>query len=106
MLTFAFFRLVKKRFHLRLSKVEEVLGLDCQEDEIRMQTVIKSYLNEQSKENMARLTLIQLVRTGNHVSKRKKKLDAYNYHHSNLQDVELMGFSNGRLTQNSNLKKQ
>ncbi len=28
-LTIAFFVLVKKRFHLRLSKVEEVLGLDC-----------------------------------------------------------------------------
>lgn len=57
-LTYAFFRLVTKRFHLRLSKVEEVLGLDCQEDEMRMQTVIKSYLNDQSRENMARLTLI------------------------------------------------
>jgi len=45
-LTFAFFRLVTKRFHLRLSKVEEVLGLDCQEDEMRMQTVMKSYLND------------------------------------------------------------
>ena len=28
-LTYTFFRLVTKRFHLRLSKVEEVLGLDC-----------------------------------------------------------------------------
>ena len=36
-LTYVFFRLVKKRFHLRLSKVEEVLGLDVAEDENRMQ---------------------------------------------------------------------
>ena len=28
-LTYTFFRLVRKRFHLRLSKVEEILGLDC-----------------------------------------------------------------------------
>lgn len=32
-LTVAFFFTVKRRFHLRLSKIEEVLGLDCQEDE-------------------------------------------------------------------------
>lgn len=72
-LTYAFFRLVSKRFHLRLSKVEEVLGLDCQEDEVRMQAVTKIYLNESNRENMARLTLIQLVRTGTHVSKKKKR---------------------------------
>ena len=32
-LTYIFFKLVMKRFHMRLSKVEEVLGLDCQEDD-------------------------------------------------------------------------
>lgn len=31
-LTYTFFKLVRKRFHLRLSKIEEVLGLDCVED--------------------------------------------------------------------------
>ena len=80
-LTYAFFRLVTKRFHLRLSKVEEVLGLDCQEDEIRMQQVMKSFMNDQSRENLARLTLIQLVRTGTHVSKKKKRnYDDQHYH--------------------------
>ena len=39
-LTYTFFRLVVRRFHLRLSKVEEILGLDSQEDEYRMKTVI------------------------------------------------------------------
>ena len=57
-LTYAFFKLVTKRFHLRLSKVEEVLGLDCQEDEKRMQTVIESYLTENNRENMSKLNLI------------------------------------------------
>ena len=61
-----------RRFHLRLSKIEEVLGLDCQEDEIRMQTHLTTYLNEQSRESMAKLTLLQLIKTGNHVSKKKK----------------------------------
>ena len=32
-LTFVFFQLVRRRFHLRLSKVEEVLGSDLMEDE-------------------------------------------------------------------------
>ena len=89
-LTYAFFRLVTKRFHLRLSKVEEVLGLDCQEDEMRMQTVIKSYLNDQSRENMARLTLIQLVRTGTHVSKKNKRQTlGQNYHQGHGGEFEL-----------------
>ena len=72
LLTYTFFRLVTRRFHLRLSKIEEVLGLDCQEDEIRMQTHLATYLNEQSRESMAKLTLLQLIKTGNHVSKKKK----------------------------------
>ena len=72
-LTYAFFKLVTKRFHLRLSKVEEVLGLDCQEDETRMTMVIKSHLNDLTRENSARLNLLNMVRSGNHVSKKKRK---------------------------------
>ena len=45
-LTYSFFKLVQRRFHLRLSKVEEVLGLDCMEDDIRMQTLVTEYMNE------------------------------------------------------------
>jgi len=36
-LTFVFFRLVQRRFHLRLTKVEEILGSDIMEDERVMQ---------------------------------------------------------------------
>ena len=45
-LTYSFFRLVRQRFHLRLSKVEEVLGLDCMEDDNRMQTLVTNYLKD------------------------------------------------------------
>ena len=38
-----------------------------------MQTLVATYLNEQSRESMAKLTLLQLIKTGNHVSKKKKR---------------------------------
>lgn len=72
-LTIAFFVLVKKRFHLRLSKVEEVLGLDCQEDDTQMQLQIRTMVHDLNKLNKARLNLIQMVRTGNHVARKRKK---------------------------------
>ena len=43
-LTFVFFQLVRRRFHLRLSKVEEVLGSDLMEDERVMQSFVANFL--------------------------------------------------------------
>eukprot|EP00354_Favella_ehrenbergii_P001188 CAMPEP_0170473168 /NCGR_PEP_ID=MMETSP0123-20130129/15108_1 /TAXON_ID=182087 /ORGANISM="Favella ehrenbergii, Strain Fehren 1" /LENGTH=63 /DNA_ID=CAMNT_0010741987 /DNA_START=719 /DNA_END=910 /DNA_ORIENTATION=- len=57
-LTVAFFLTVKRRFHLRLSKIEEVLGLDCQEDEAKMQLEIIRLLDDFSSTNQAKLNLI------------------------------------------------
>ena len=57
-----------------------------------MNTVVQSYLNDRSKENMARLTLIQLFKTGNHIAKKKKKGNGeqFGYHQvSEYQDFDL-----------------
>ena len=51
---YTFFRLVVRRFHLRLSKVEEILGLDCQEDESRIKAVIDGLMKDMTKESLAR----------------------------------------------------
>lgn len=74
-LTVAFFFTVKRRFHLRLSKIEEVLGLDCQEDEQKMQLEVHRLVDDFSATNRAKLTLIQMVRTGNHIARKRKKKD-------------------------------
>ena len=60
-----------RRFHLRLSKVEEILGLDCQEDESRIKAVIDRLMKDMTKESLARLTLLHMVKSGNHVAKKK-----------------------------------
>ena len=65
-LTFVFFRLVRQRFHLRLTKVEEVLGLDIMEDERVMQTFMANFLSNFDREAQAKINLIQLVKTGDH----------------------------------------
>ena len=57
-LTVAFFYTVKRRFHLRLSKIEEVLGLDCQEDEQKMQLEVHRLVDDFSATNRAKLNLI------------------------------------------------
>ena len=49
-LTFIFFQLVKRRFHLRLTKVEEVLGSDLMEDERVMQSFVSNFLTNFDKE--------------------------------------------------------
>ena len=73
-LTFVFFQLVRRRFHLRLSKVEEVLGSDLMEDERVMQSFVANFLqNNFDKSQRAKINLIQLVKTGMHQSKRKKQ---------------------------------
>ena len=70
-LTYLFFKLVVRRFHLRLSKIEEILGLDCQEDEYRLKYVIDRLMKEKTKESLARLTLLHMVNSGNHIEKSK-----------------------------------
>ena len=72
-LTIAFFMLVKRRLHLRLSKVEEVLGLDLQEDETQIMMEVRRICNEQNRFNVAKLNLIQLIKSGNHVARKNKK---------------------------------
>ena len=72
-LTWVFFRLVRQRFHLRLTKVEEILGADIMEDERIMATTENNIQANLEHFNRAKLNLIQLVRTGNHLSKRKQK---------------------------------
>ena len=57
-LTLVFFRLVRQRFHLRLSKVEEVLGSDLMEDERVVQTFIASFLTNLDGEDRAKVNLI------------------------------------------------
>ena len=71
MLTYAFFRLVVSRFHLRLSKIEEILGLDSQEDEYRIELTIETLMQERTKESLAKLTLLHMVNAGNHVAGKK-----------------------------------
>lgn len=92
-LTLIFFRLVRQRFHLRLSKVEEVLGSDLMEDEGVMQSFVANFLTNFDRENRAKVNLIQLVKTGNHQSKKKSKkidsemhdLDQYNVRYTYTQ---------------------
>ena len=85
MLTYTFFRLVVRRFHLRLSKVEEILGLDCQEDETRIKAVIDGLMKDMTKESLARLTLLHMVKSGNHIAKKKgRKLFT-----SNVEEVQV-----------------
>ena len=73
-LTYTFFKLVVSRFHLRLSKIEEILGLDSQEDENRIKIVIDGLMKDMTKESLAKLTLLHMVKSGNHVAKKRRKL--------------------------------
>ena len=73
LLTYVFFRLVVSRFHLRLSKIEEILGLDSQEDEYRVKLTIEALIKERTKESLAKLTLLHMVNAGNHVAIKKGK---------------------------------
>mmetsp|Transcript_12940 Transcript_12940/g.17430 ORF Transcript_12940/g.17430 Transcript_12940/m.17430 type:complete len:90 (+) Transcript_12940:1987-2256(+) len=57
-LTVAFFFTVKRRFHLRLSKIEEVLGYDCQEDDLKMQLEIYRLVDDLSGTKRAQINLI------------------------------------------------
>ena len=54
---------------MRLTKVEEVLGSDLMEDDRVMQT----FMNNFDRSERAKINLIQLVKSGNHQSKRKSK---------------------------------
>ena len=72
-LTFVFFQLVRRRFHLRLTKVEEVLGSDLMEDERVMQSFVANFFANFDKSQRAKINLIQLVKSGNHQMKRKQK---------------------------------
>ena len=71
-LTYTFFKLVVRRFHLRLSKIEEILGLDSQEDELRTKMVIDRLMKDMTKESLAKLTLLHMVKSGNHLAKEKR----------------------------------
>ena len=57
-LTFVFFQLVRRRFHLRLTKVEEVLGSDLMEDERVMQSFVANFLTNFDREQRAKINLI------------------------------------------------
>lgn len=50
------------------------MGLDCMEDEATMNCEIRFLMNDLNRENTARLNLINLVRVGNHVQKKKKRV--------------------------------
>jgi len=52
-----------------------VLGSDLMEDERMMQTFVANYLANYDKSQRAKINLIQLVKTGMHQSKRKKRVD-------------------------------
>ena len=53
-----------------------------------MTMVIKSHLNDLTRENSARLNLLNMVRSGNHVSKKKKKSwQADHLHINSEQDI-------------------
>jgi len=56
-----------------LTKVEEILGSDIMEDERIMTTTENNIFANSERHNRAKLNLIQLVKTGNHLSKRKQK---------------------------------
>ena len=78
-LTYVFFRLVVRRFHLRLSKIEEILGLDVQEDEYRIKAMIEQLMRDKTKESLAKLTLLHMVKSGNLEAKYKeRKLFSHN----------------------------
>lgn len=72
-LTYSFFILVRRRFHLRVNKVEELLGLDSFENAQRIRTTMMAYINEPNRANMARLTLMQLLESRNDLSAKKKR---------------------------------
>lgn len=84
---------------MRLSKVEEVLGLDVAEDENRMQEVMQNYAINMTRENEARLNLIQLMRSGNHVSKKSKRRN-YELNHNNLMAESDLTYGMGNQKRN------
>ena len=67
-------------FHLRLSKIEELLGLDVIEDSQVLQTIYQRYFEQIivgydpifKKEMRQRYSMIQLVKMGLHEKKKKK----------------------------------
>ena len=77
LMTYTFFKLVVRRFHLRLSKVEEILGLDAQEDDFRIKIVIDSLMKDMTKESFARLTLLHMVKSGRLTAKSKGRKETY-----------------------------